>query len=165
MARLVVFLVFLTFIGGLFGLSKYRSFEVEQKSFDFAVEKKQFEEKEKLIEELNHKHDAPAPVVEEVEEVVAQAFEVTLDSPALENGYKVYHKVGQCVLCHGKSGEGKKSQNAPRVGGQFAWYLTKQLVDMKKGVRVNKVMNTYLEKITEQDMKDVAEYMSKFPWQ
>ena len=89
---------------------------------------------------------------------------VALDTLALKNGQKVYQKVGKCVTCHGKFGEGRRSQKGPRIGGQYAWYTIKQLKDMKAKRRLNKVMDPYLKKLSDQDIEDVAAYLEKIPW-
>ncbi len=101
----------------------------------------------------NQATEAPAEVKAE--------FVVELNTPELENGHKVYAK---CVVCHGQSGEGKAAQKAPRIAGQFDWYVEKQLSDMKSGARINDLMTSIVKGLSEQDIKDVSSYVSKFPW-
>lgn len=68
----------------------------------------------------------------------------------------------QCIACHGDKGDGNLSQKAPRIAGQHDWYILKQLQDIKMGVsRKNPVMVPFLNKLSEQDMKDLAAYISK----
>ena len=68
----------------------------------------------------------------------------------------------QCILCHGDKGDGNVAQKAPRISGQHDWYILKQLQDMKAGVtRKNPVMTPFLSKLSEQDMKDLAAYITK----
>ena len=68
----------------------------------------------------------------------------------------------QCILCHGEKGDGVPAQKAPRIAGQHDWYLVKQLQDIKAGVtRKNPVMIPFVSKLSEQDMKDLAAYISK----
>lgn len=67
----------------------------------------------------------------------------------------------QCATCHGQSGEGNVAQKAPKLSGQYDWYVLKQLQDMKaQKIRKNPVMNPFLAKLSEQDMKDLAAYIS-----
>ncbi len=40
-----------------------------------------------------------------------------------------------CAACHGASGEGNAALNAPKLAGQGAWYLQRQLKNFKQGVR------------------------------
>lgn len=68
----------------------------------------------------------------------------------------------QCILCHGDKGEGNPAQKAPRISGQYDWYVLKQLQDIKGGtIRKNAVMVPFLSKLTEQDLKDLSAYISK----
>ncbi|HSW21107.1 MAG TPA: c-type cytochrome [Ramlibacter sp.] len=48
-----------------------------------------------------------------------------------------------CAACHGASGEGMHALNAPRLGGQGAWYLQRQLKLFKQGVRGTHDKDTY----------------------
>lgn len=41
----------------------------------------------------------------------------------------------QCGGCHGREGQGNEVMNAPRLAGQFDWYLQTQLTNFRKGVR------------------------------
>ena len=68
------------------------------------------------------------------------------------------------MACHGKGGEGKASQKAPHIGGQYEWYIEKQLTDMKSGARQNPAMAPVLKGLSAQDMKDVGAYVEKLPW-
>jgi cytochrome c553 len=68
----------------------------------------------------------------------------------------------QCIQCHGEKGDGNPAQKAPRIAGQHDWYILKQLQDIKAGVtRKNPVMIPFVSKLSEQDMKDLAAYVSK----
>lgn len=68
----------------------------------------------------------------------------------------------QCIACHGDKGDGNPAQKAPRIAGQYDWYILKQLQDIKAGnVRKNPVMIPFLNKLSEQDMKDLAAHISK----
>ena len=74
-----------------------------------------------------------------------------------EKGASLYKK---CIVCHGKSGEGKRSQKAPRIGGQFDWYVYQQLKDIKSMVRKNDAMMPYVKNLSDQDFKDLSAYIS-----
>jgi cytochrome c553 len=75
----------------------------------------------------------------------------------VEKGASLYKK---CIVCHGKNGEGKRSQKAPKIGGQYDWYLFQQLKDIKSMVRKNDVMMPYVKKLSDQDFKDLSAYIS-----
>jgi cytochrome c oxidase subunit 2 len=40
-----------------------------------------------------------------------------------------------CAACHGQQGEGQVALNAPKIAGQSAWYLKRQLQNYKSGAR------------------------------
>jgi cytochrome c oxidase subunit 2 len=40
-----------------------------------------------------------------------------------------------CVACHGDSGQGNVQLNAPKLAGQGAWYVKRQLENFKQGLR------------------------------
>lgn len=42
---------------------------------------------------------------------------------------------GACSACHGDQGEGNQTLNAPKLSGQGAWYLRRQLAHFKQGAR------------------------------
>lgn len=158
MTRLIVFLTVLTgFILALVMFS-YKSLPVNNEKFNLKVTEEKFHTKEALVHSLL----APKEKVEVVEvEIKEYAPVVDLNTPQLVSGHKLYT---QCISCHGKGGEGKASQKAPFIGGQFDWYIEKQLIDMKAGVRSNPLMNAVLKGLSPQDMKDLAAYVSKLPW-
>ncbi len=64
-----------------------------------------------------------------------------------------------CIQCHGEKGEGNPAQKAPKISGQFDWYVIKQVTDIKSGVRKNPEMLPFITKLTEQDIKDLAAYI------
>lgn len=64
-----------------------------------------------------------------------------------------------CIECHGEDGLGKREKNAPKLSGQFDWYVIKQVNDFKTGVRKNPDMDPYIKNLSEQDIKDLAAYI------
>ena len=43
---------------------------------------------------------------------------------------------GVCAACHGQQGEGNmRALNAPKIAGQSAWYLKRQIMNYKNGLR------------------------------
>jgi cytochrome c553 len=63
-----------------------------------------------------------------------------------------------CHTCHGADGAGDGSGAFPRLTGQSAWYLYKQLHDYASGARDNDIMAPIAKTLREQQMQDVAAY-------
>lgn len=73
-------------------------------------------------------------------------------------GIEKYH-VPPCMACHGPSGAGV-SPNFPRLGGQHATYLEAQLLAFKSGQRTNEIMQPIAFPLSEQQIKQLALYLS-----
>jgi cytochrome c553 len=70
--------------------------------------------------------------------------------------------VPACMACHGPSGAGIPVQ-FPRLGGQHSEYVLTQLKNFRSGDRANdggKMMRVIAEKLTDQEMKAVSEYVA-----
>jgi len=69
--------------------------------------------------------------------------------------------VPACSGCHGEKGEG--TDKFPRLAGQHTVYLNTQLLNFKNDVRNNdakKVMRAITQRMSEQEMKAAAEYIT-----
>lgn len=62
---------------------------------------------------------------------------VVFTSPAFSDGDPVEGRVifAICAECHGQSGEGSRTSNAPRLAGLRSWYLIGQLEKFRSGLR------------------------------
>lgn len=161
MTRLVTFLGGLLVIGLVMSLLQYKSLPVNNEKFDFEVAAQAYADKLEERKELEEMRLARLnPAVPEATTVVALPL-VELNTPQLQNGFDLYQR---CIVCHGRNGEGRASQNAPAVGGQHEWYIISSLKDMKEGRRVNALMNPYLRNLENKDFEDLAAYLSKLPW-
>lgn len=69
-------------------------------------------------------------------------------------------KVQVCAGCHGPNGN---SMNPawPKLAGQHASYIAKQLHDFKSGARVNPQMAPMAAMLSDQDIENVAAYYSE----
>ena len=65
-------------------------------------------------------------------------------------------KILTCSACHGADGNTSLMPVYPKLGGQGANYLFKQMKDIKSGVRPVLEMTGMLDALNEQDMQDVA---------
>ena len=92
---------------------------------------------------------------------------VVTDPKLAAQGQQIYDDgivssaVPACSGCHGEKGEG--TDKFPRLAGQHTAYLLTQLNNFKNSVRNNdarKVMRAITLRMTEQDMKAAAEYIT-----
>jgi cytochrome c553 len=64
-----------------------------------------------------------------------------------------------CAACHAADGNSLVAAN-PRLAGQPAPYIYKQLIEFKKGTRVNAVMAGMVAALSDADMQNLAAYYS-----
>lgn len=65
-----------------------------------------------------------------------------------------------CVACHGADGNSPAPVN-PKLAGQHAEYLNKQLTNFKSGERANPIMAGMVAALSPEDMKNLAAYFSE----
>ena len=157
MIRVLLFITFLVGLTLIMNLSDLKELKVENRSFNFQEKKSTYTSHKAKLAKL-----AAPPVAPKkgVEKKVDNKPLVELSTPQLKRGAALYKK---CILCHGPRGQGKKSQNAPAIGGQYDWYIEESVLSMQKGIRINRVMMPYIRKLNSQDIKDLAAYISKLP--
>lgn len=71
--------------------------------------------------------------------------------------------VTACTACHGPRGDGVEAAAFPKVGGQRAAYMAKQLVEWQQGIRTNDpnaMMQDIASKLTDAEIEAVSSYMS-----
>lgn len=161
MARIIILLTFVLGAVVILNLRDYNSSPVAVDRFDFQKLKKSKEEKQKVLDELARAKEEKDHKVAVDAKPSKSVFVVELTTDELRRGHDLYKK---CIICHGKSGQGKKSQKAPAVGGQFDWYIKKSIIDMQKGARVNNAMEPYIRNLSAQDITDLSAYISKLKW-
>jgi len=61
-----------------------------------------------------------------------------------------------CEACHGAHGEGMAAAHVPRLAGQAADYLEKQLNDFADGTRDNPIMANFAKALTKQQRAKLA---------
>lgn len=66
-----------------------------------------------------------------------------------------------CVPCHGVSGEGKPDAGYPRIAGQSAYYLSKQLDDYADGRRADPTMGSIARGMTRELRSSVAAHYAQ----
>lgn len=68
-------------------------------------------------------------------------------------------KSALCASCHGADGNSQLDIN-PKLAGQNASYMVKQLKDFKSGARPGVTMSAMVLSLSEQDMEDIAAWYS-----
>lgn len=148
--RLIFLCAFLVLLGFIFSLTTYHSDFNSQQSTKLSTQYVS-EEKEK-IEKKAH--------TEEVS-VEPSPTQMVFANEQIKHGYEIFTNIGKCYTCHGKEAQGLKSQLAPRLAGQFDWYILAQLNAFKNKTRINVKMEPYIKKLTAEDFQDVASYLSQ----
>jgi cytochrome c553 len=64
-----------------------------------------------------------------------------------------------CVSCHGAAGNSTITQN-PRLAGQHDAYIMKELNNFKTGDRSNPIMSPLAKLLTDDDIRNIAAYLS-----
>jgi cytochrome c553 len=102
-----------------------------------------------------------APVWNELKGEELEALKLKGDSPAGEQAFKV------CQGCHKPLATGSSSGAYPRLAGQHATVLIKQITDIRAGKRVNTKMAPFTDEhvLSVQEIADIACYLEKLPMQ
>jgi cytochrome c553 len=69
---------------------------------------------------------------------------------------------GKCFICHGADGE-SSSPAFPRLAGQNAGYVMRQLADYKSGKRKSTTMQPMVEDLSPADFKSLGEFFASKP--
>ena len=83
--------------------------------------------------------------------------------PAMADGAKLYAEK-TCVACHGAKGDKPLMADYPKIAGQNAKYIERQMLDIKSGTRANgnsAAMKGVMDIVSEAEIKQLAEYISK----
>jgi cytochrome c553 len=91
--------------------------------------------------------------------VICTLVAATLPSLAFADAEAGRRKSASCTTCHGNDGNSAAAAY-PNLAGQTAPYLYKQLKDFKEGRRKDQVMSTMVGFMTDEDMKDLADFFS-----
>lgn len=83
----------------------------------------------------------------------------------LDLGAKIYRAgnsdtgVPACMACHGPAGKGNPGAQYPALSGQHAAYTEAQLNAFRSDERVNMVMQTIADKMSDEEIKAVSDYV------
>ncbi len=82
---------------------------------------------------------------------------------ALYRGGKLNEGMPACIGCHSPNGAGNAAAGFPRLGGQHAQYVAKQLTDFREGNRTNDgdtmPMRAIAAKLSNKDIDAISSYI------
>lgn len=91
--------------------------------------------------------------------VVSKKPDITMGENLFSNG-DASRNITACASCHGSAGN-SGSGTWPKLAGQHAAYIAKQLQEFKSGTRANPVMSGMAANLTDKDMLDIGAYLEK----
>lgn len=93
--------------------------------------------------------------------LVSMLFAVAASTSALAaDAAAGEQKAATCGACHGPDGNSSVAQN-PKLAGQNANYLVKQMLDIKEGRREVALMRGMLDGMDEADLEDIAAFYAE----
>ena len=92
-------------------------------------------------------------------EISKDQEEVALAGQAIYRAGVAEFSVTACMACHGPAGKGLQP-NFPRLSGQHATYIEKQLLAFKDGSRNDPMMNGIAFPLSAEQIKSLAVYIS-----
>jgi cytochrome c553 len=105
---------------------------------------------------------------QDIADVAAYASSLAVDGPRgsgdgtnLERGAAIYQ--AECASCHGKGGEGDEKRETPRLAGQHAAYLARQIYDAVDARRPALAAShrKRLAPLTFEDVRGLTDYLSR----
>lgn len=81
---------------------------------------------------------------------------------AQADGAKLYAEK-TCVACHGKDGKKPLTADYPKIAGQNAKYVERQMLDIKSGARANgnsAAMKGVMHLVSDAEIKTLAAYIA-----
>ncbi len=73
-------------------------------------------------------------------------------------------KVQVCAACHGANGVPTDPKTMPNIWGQQPYYLFKQLMNYRNGMRDNPIMTPIAKGLQQADLRAIAAYFAAKPW-
>jgi cytochrome c553 len=74
----------------------------------------------------------------------------------------VAERTAICLTCHGESGR-SETPDVPSLGGQPASFLLIQLYQFREKQRIAEPMNSLTAEFTDDDLREVSDYLAKLP--
>jgi cytochrome c553 len=111
------------------------------------------------------------PKLQDIADVAAYASQLERDGTRnvgdgadLERGQALYEK--HCASCHGPTADGDEASAIPRLGGQHADYLARQIYDAVDGRRpaLGRTHGKRFKPLEFNDVRGLADYLSRIGW-
>ena len=105
------------------------------------------------------------PIVSAAAVALAAAIALALPLPAQADAQMARAEEivqGKCFICHGMEGE-SSSPVFPRLTGQNAAYVARQLADYQSGKRVSSTMQPMVADLTKEDFAALGKYFASKP--
>ena len=99
----------------------------------------------------------------EPKSIIIKTTEIKSTQTKTEKKKIVNIYLSKCISCHGVNGEGSKKENAPRIGGQYDWYIKSQIIAIKNNKRTNgntKKMFPFVKSLTDKEINSLSKYIS-----
>ena len=96
--------------------------------------------------------------------IVAGLSALCLTSGAMAQDGAALYADKTCNACHGPKGNKPLMPDYPKIAGQNAKYIEKQMLDIKSGARKNgnsAAMAGVMHLVSEAEIKVIADYVSK----
>jgi cytochrome c553 len=112
------------------------------------------------------------PELQDIADVARYVSQLDADSAPgvgegihVQRGAKLYAE--RCASCHGRGGEGSDKQEIPRLAGQHAAYLARQIYDAVDGRRpeLTRSHGKRLESLDYEDILGLSDYLARIGWQ
>jgi cytochrome c553 len=95
----------------------------------------------------------------------AAALVAILNAPAQAQGTQgIEAKAQACTICHGANGVPIDPKTMPIISGQQSYYIFKQLVNYRNGMREHPVMTPLAKGLQQSDLRPLADYFAAKPW-
>jgi cytochrome c553 len=97
----------------------------------------------------------------------AAALVATLNAPAQAQGTQgagIEGKAQACAVCHGANGVPIDPKTMPIISGQQSYYIFKQLVNYRNGMREHPVMTPLAKGLQQSDLRPLADHFAAKPW-
>ena len=73
-------------------------------------------------------------------------------------------KAQACTTCHGANGVPLDPKTMPVIAGQQSYYIFKQLVNYRNGMREHPIMTPLAKGLQQSDLRPLADYFASKPW-